>query len=323
MRDRRADRVLGDVALQPLVGRAAALARHHVRGLPGADDRLAHAPHGLRVAADDRDRAEVVQDVLGGDRRAADARLGEREVLRDLRVQVVADDQHVEVLVDGVDRVRARRVRRARDDVGLRRDGDDVRRVPAARALRVVRVDRCGRRSRRASTARSRPRSSVSVWIAACTPVSAAIRRQVSIAAGVVPQSSCSLKPPTPASACSRSPASLTGVALAQQQHVDRVLVEREQHLADRPRRRRAGRRARALGGPGAAADQRRHPRGDRLVDDLRADEVHVRVDPARGQDAALAGDDLGRRADLQLRVDAVHHVRVARFAQGRRSGRT
>ena len=37
-------------------------------------------------------------------------------------------------------------------------------------------------------------------------------------------------------------------VALAEQQHVDRVLVHREQHLADRPRRRRAGRRPRALG---------------------------------------------------------------------------
>ena len=77
------------------------------------------------------------------------------------------------------------------------------------------------------------------------------------------------------------------------------MLVHREQHLADRPRRRRAGRRARALGRAGAAADQRRHPGRDRLVDDLRADEVHVPVDPARGQDPPLAGDDLGRRPDL------------------------
>ena len=36
----------------------------------------------------------------------------------------------------------------------------------------------------------------------------------------------------------------------------------------------------------------------------------------ARGQDAPLAGDDLGRRADLQRRVDAVHHVRVAGLAE-------
>ena len=121
VRDRRVDRVLGHVALESLVAVAAALGRHHVRGLPGAHDRLAHAPHGLRVRPDHRDRAHVVQHVLGGDRRAADAALGERQVLRDPRVQVVADDQHVEVLVDGVDRVRPRRVGRGRQHVRLRR----------------------------------------------------------------------------------------------------------------------------------------------------------------------------------------------------------
>ena len=51
-------------------GPPAAEARlHRVRRLPGADDRLARAAHRLRVGADHRDRAEVVQDVLGGDRR--------------------------------------------------------------------------------------------------------------------------------------------------------------------------------------------------------------------------------------------------------------
>ena len=45
-------------------------------------------------------RAEVVQDVLGGDRLAADAALGERDVLRDARVEMVAHHQHVEMLVD-------------------------------------------------------------------------------------------------------------------------------------------------------------------------------------------------------------------------------
>ena len=71
---------------------------------------LADAAHRLRVRRHHRERAEVVQDVLGGDGLAADARLGEGHVLGDRRVEVVADHQHVEVLVDGVDRVRPRRV---------------------------------------------------------------------------------------------------------------------------------------------------------------------------------------------------------------------
>ena len=52
------------------------------------------------------------------------------------------------------------------------------------------------------------------MWIATCTPASSATRRQASIAAGVEPQSSCSLKPPTPARACSRIPSPETVLPL-------------------------------------------------------------------------------------------------------------
>ncbi len=47
---------------------------------------------------------------------------------------------------------------------------------------------------------------SVSVWIATCTSNSSATVRQQSIAAGVVPQSSCSFRPMAPASICSTRP---------------------------------------------------------------------------------------------------------------------
>ena len=59
-----------------------------------------------------------------------------------VRVEVVADHEHVHVLGQRVHRVRPRRVRRRRQDVGMRRDGDDVRRMPATGALGVVGVDR-------------------------------------------------------------------------------------------------------------------------------------------------------------------------------------
>jgi hypothetical protein len=50
----------------------------------------------------------------------------------------------------------------------------------------------------------------VSVWMATCTPDASATRRQASIAAGVVPQSSCSLNPPAPPRNCSHNASALT-----------------------------------------------------------------------------------------------------------------
>ena len=141
VRHGRPDGVLGDVApgahvVGPIISpavtrqRAAALL-HHVRRLPGPDDRLADPSHGLGVRADHRDRAQVVQDVLGRHGRGPDARGGEGQVLRDRRVQVMADHQHVEVLVERVTRVRAGRVGRGRQHVRVRGDLDDVRGVTA------------------------------------------------------------------------------------------------------------------------------------------------------------------------------------------------
>ena len=84
-----------------------------------------------------REHAQVVQHVLGGDRLAPDPALGERQVLGDARVEVMADHQHVEVLVDRVDGVGHGRVGRRRQHVRQARDLDDVGRVAAARAFGV------------------------------------------------------------------------------------------------------------------------------------------------------------------------------------------
>jgi len=64
------------------------------------------------IGSDYRDGAHIVEHVLGRDRARPDSALGKGQVLGYRRVEVVADHQHVEVLVDGVDRKRARRVRR-------------------------------------------------------------------------------------------------------------------------------------------------------------------------------------------------------------------
>ncbi len=148
MGDCGADGVLGHVPSAAMVvgyivtGQRSASALHDVSRLPGPQDHLADATHGLRVAADDRDRAHVVQHVLGGDGGRADAALCEGQIFGHRRVQVMAHHQHVEVLGQCVDRVRACRVGRRWQHVGMRSNGDDVGGMATACALGVIRVDR-------------------------------------------------------------------------------------------------------------------------------------------------------------------------------------
>src|SRR5208337_4326291 len=98
--------------------------------------------HRLRVGAHHAEDAAVMKDVLGPDRLGPDAALGERHVLGDAPRQVVADHQHVEVLVDRVDGDRPGRVGAGGQDVGLAGDLDDVRGVTAAGTFGVKAVDR-------------------------------------------------------------------------------------------------------------------------------------------------------------------------------------
>src|SRR5262249_53364341 len=105
----------------------------------------------------------------------------------------------------------------------------------------------------------------------------------------------------------------LAGVALAEEAEVHRQALGGLQHATDVPGAGRDG------GGEGAVRRARAaaHPGGDaavqRLVDLLRADEMEVAVDTARGDDLAFAGDRLGARADHD--VDLGLDVGIARLA--------
>ncbi|CFR37432.1 Uncharacterised protein [Mycobacterium tuberculosis] len=150
--DGRADGVFGDVAADPVVVGGLATRRvtfqcpaagfHHVRGLPGAQHHLADTAHRLGIAANHRDCPHIVQHIFCRNGGRSDPAFGKREVLRDPGVEVVAHHQHVEMLVKGVHRMRAGRIGRAGQYIRLRRDGNDVRCVPAAGALGVVGVNR-------------------------------------------------------------------------------------------------------------------------------------------------------------------------------------
>ena len=71
-----------------------------------------------------------------------------------------------------------------------------------------------------------------------------------------------------------------------------------------------------ALRRSGAAPADGGDAGGQRLVHLRGRQEVHVHVDRARGEDPALAGDDVGGRADDEVRVDAVGDVGVAGAAE-------
>ena len=101
-----------------------------------------------------------------------------------------------------------------------------------------------------------------------------------------------------PARTCSRSGSGRGAVALAEESEIHRILVRGFQHAVHVPDARRAGGGVGAVRRTGAAADHGGDAAGERMLDLLRADEMDVRIDAAGGDDAALAGDDLGGGAD-------------------------
>ncbi len=253
VRDRRADGVFRDVAAGPVVVRCAvalecaAAALHHVRGLPGAHHHLADAAHGLGVAADHRDGADVVQQILGGDGGRPDATLGEREILWDAGVQVMTHHQHVEVLVEGVDGVRPGRVRRTRQHIGLGGDGDDVRCVPAARALGVVGVD--GAAADRAQRVLDETHLVEGVGVDVHLHAGRVGDRQARVD-GCRGGAPVLVKLETRCAAAQLLPHRLgaDGVALAEQRDVQRPGVQRLEHAGQMPGSRGHGGRLAALG---------------------------------------------------------------------------
>src|SRR4026208_2268428 len=121
---------------------------------------------------------------------------------------------------------------------------------------------------------------SVSVWIITCTSWSSATDRQQSIAAGVVPQSSCSLSAQAPALIISSSAAGREALPLPAKPRLTG-------HASAAGLMRAGGHGARA------AAEHRGDPRHQRLFHLLRADEMDVRVEAAGGENFSFAGDHL------------------------------
>ncbi len=322
MGDGRVDGVLGDVAFGAQVVGAqvfvfrqqAALLFHLVGGLPGAAHHFAHPAHGLGVGGDHGDHAHVLQDVLGGDGLAADAGVGEGDVFRDVRVQVVAHHQHVQVFVDGVHGVGPCRVGGRRQHVILGAGGDDVRCVAAAGAFGVVGMDAAP--LERGQGVFHKAGFVQGVGVDRHLHVVFVRHRQAVVDAGrggapVFMQFQA-------------NGAGLDlqfqgfrqgGVALAQEADVHGQGIHRLEHLANVPGARCAGGGVGARGRAGAAAQHGGNTAHQGFFHLLGADEVDVGIDAAGGEDLALTGDDFGAGADHDGHVWL--GIRVAGFADG------
>mmetsp|Transcript_2676 Transcript_2676/g.7312 ORF Transcript_2676/g.7312 Transcript_2676/m.7312 type:complete len:487 (-) Transcript_2676:790-2250(-) len=218
------------------------------------------------------------------------------------------------MLVHRVDREGPGRVRRARQDVLVRDDLDDVGSVPTAGALRVVRVDRPS--LHRGDAVVDEPALVERVGVDGHRDVVLVGESEAGVDAR-------RRRPPVLVELESRragfeailQDARVGGVALTGETEVEGVPVGRLEHHPELRRRRGAGRG----GGPRRrsrpTSEHRRQSAGDRLVDLLRADVVNVRVDAAGRHDHLLSGDDVRGGTDGHPGRDAVHRVGIPGFA--------
>ena len=264
VRDRRADRVLRDVAPGPqVVGRAVAGQR-----APAASSSTCAVCQVRMITSPTRPIAcesePIIEIAPRSCSRSSAAivdgrirRLGERQVLGHRRVEVVADHQHVEVLVDGVHGVRPGRVGRGRQHVAAAPATVMMSGAcpPPAPSVWYAWIAPAGDRARGCPA--TKPASfSVSVWIATCTPVcvghpQAGVDRGGRRAPVLVQLEPGRSRPRS----CSRSASCADGVALAEQRDVDRPGVQRLQHPRQVPG---AGRDGGGLGALGRARCRRR-----------------------------------------------------------------
>ena len=254
------DGVLRDIALgapivaAPVARQRSSLPLHLVGRLPGTHDDLADAPHGLGVRGEHADGPQIVEDILGGDGLGADARLGEGEVLRDPRVQVVTHHEHVQMLVHGVHGEGHGRVGRGRQAIGLAADPDDVGRVAASRAFRVIGVD--GAALERADGFLHEPRLVQRVGVDRHLDVHLLGHRQAGVdGGGGRPPVFVELEPDGARLDLFPERIGPRGIPLAEKAEVDREPVRCLEHPVDVPGARRAGRGIGPGGGAGAAAD--------------------------------------------------------------------
>ena len=233
---------------------------------------------------------------------------------------MMTDHQHVEMLVDGIDGERPRGICGGGQHVGLPANAQNVRRVPAARALGVEGVDGAAleRRQRVLDKAGLVERVGVDghlhVELVGHTKASVDGRGR---GAPILVQLQAHCTGEHLFAQWPRRGA----VALAEKAEVHRVFLGGLEHAVQVPDSRCAGGGVGAGGRAGAAAGHCRDAAGNGLVHQLRADEMDVAVNAAGGDDGTLGRNHLGGRADGHGVFLAGGGVRVGRAEAGLDAG--
>ena len=82
-----------------------------------------------------------MQDVFGGDRLSPDPGFCKSNIFGDRRIEVMANHQHIQVLIQRIQGVGSSGIRRRRQHIRLTTDFDDVGCMSAACSFSVVGVD--------------------------------------------------------------------------------------------------------------------------------------------------------------------------------------
>src|SRR3989440_9250377 len=188
-----------------------------------------------------------------------------------------------------------RSVRGRGQAVRLAAGADDVGGVAAARALGVVGVDRPA--SEGADRVLDEPRLVERVGVDRDLHVVLVCDRERTVDRGRRrPPVLVELEPDRARGNLLAEGVGRGGVALPEKAQIDRKRLGSLEHTVDIPRPGRARRRVGACGGARAPAHHRREAGAQRLLDELRTDEVDVRVEPARGDGLFLAPPHLRPR---------------------------
>ena len=270
-----------------------------------APDRLAGPAHALRVAAGDRDDADVVQHALGAHRGRPDPVGRQGQVTRRGLVQAVAGQDHLEVLRLRVPTIGQGRVGRRADHVADPGQLQHVGHMTAAAALDVERVDHPAVQHRQGVGHHHRLVQPVGVQCdlhvvllgdgergVQCARMSAGVLVHLQPAGAALDQRLDDRLGPGRGSP-------------GQEAEVDRIGVERGESVPQRPRRAHPDppdrtELLRQHGGHAGREAGGEHPGRQ---------QVHVGVDRARGGDQTLTADHRGSGADdhvdvgLQVRV--------------------
>mmetsp|Transcript_4918 Transcript_4918/g.11772 ORF Transcript_4918/g.11772 Transcript_4918/m.11772 type:complete len:412 (-) Transcript_4918:759-1994(-) len=316
------DRVLCNVALDPSVvvaltlvfSKLPPLSLHLCSRLPRPSAHLPDAPHGLGVGRHDGDSAHVMQHILGSNGGTPDARFGKGDVLGNVGVEVVAHHEHVDVFVNGIASVGAGRIGGRWNDVGVAADGDNVRGVPSAGSLRVVRVDGPSLEGSNRILHAAALVEGVGVDGDLDVVLLGSAESTVNGTGGSAPVF-VKLEASSTSSNHFLEAVLEGGVALAGESKVERKRVGSLNHATNVPCSVSAGSGIGASCGPRTPSIHGSEPSRDGLIGLLRTDVVNVGVQTPRSDDASFAGNDFGSHSHSHSRSHSVHDLGVACLA--------